>query len=184
MKCITSSAGSVLVNGNLTPWFHPSRGIRQRLKVKEVLELFCEVFGQKVNGDKSYLYLSPNTSETTRERAECLLDVKATKNLGLYLGFPLSPNRPKQWDVELVVRKVKGKLANWKTKNLSKVGRVCLINSILNAIPRYYMQNFHLSASTLKELDRVVVKFLWGDTPEKKALHLIGKDLPCLSTKE
>ena len=42
------------------------------------------------------------------------------------------------WD--FVVDRVMGKLAGWKAKSLSFVGRVVLVKSVMSAIPNYVMQ--------------------------------------------
>lgn len=128
--------------------------------VQNTLHIFMSSSGQKVNCDKSKLYVSPNTSLNDMDQAEQILGVKASKDLGMYLGFPLSPNRPKRRDVECIVNKVRGKLSNWKTIYLSKAGRACLANATLNLIPSYYMQNIHLPMATLHELDKVVSDFI------------------------
>lgn len=63
-----------------------------------------------------------------------------------------------------IVKKVKDKLSNWKVNYLSKAGRVCLANSTLNAIPKYYMHNIHLPIATLNDLDKIVNNFVGGGT--------------------
>lgn len=121
--------------------------------VRSTLDIFMSSSGQKVNCEKSKLYVSPNTMSEDIGMAEEILGVKASKDLGIYLGFPLSPNRPKKKDVDYIVNKVKGKLANWKVKHLTKADRMIFVNSTLNAIPNYYIHNLHLPKETLLELD-------------------------------
>lgn len=132
--------------------------------------------GQKVNCEKSQLYVSPNTSSEASGLAEEILGVQLSKDLEMYLGFLLSPNRPEKRDVEYIVKKVKRKLTNWKTKYLSKAGRVYLANATFNAIPNYYMKNIHLPMATLHELDKVVTNFIWGSNEEGRKMHLLGKE--------
>lgn len=146
MHCITSTCGSVLVNGAQMEWFSPSRCIRQgnllspyifilcmemlseliydawengewnafcvgKKKVpithllfaddlllfgecceetleavQNTLDIFMSCSGQKVNRDKSKLYVSPNTTSDAIEKAESILEVKTSKDLGMYLG--------------------------------------------------------------------------------------------------
>lgn len=118
-------------------------------------------------------------------KASEILGVNASKDLGIYLGFPLSPNRPTKRDVDYILTKVKNKLAGWKTRFLSKAGRTCLANTTLNAIPNYYMQNMHLPKAVLHDLDRIIVDFVWGSSDQGKKSTSWGKKLcSCQNIKE
>lgn len=136
--------------------------------VRETLKIFCHVSGQKINELKSKLIFSPNTPEECKDLFQTTINVRENENLGTYLGLPLTHKRPSRAQVQFVVDKVRSKLASWKTRFLSKAGRLCLINSTLSTIPAYYMQATFLPSSILKDLDTVSNNFLWGDTCEKK----------------
>lgn len=51
--------------------------------------------------------------------------VEENENLGMYFGLPISHKHPTKAQVQFVVYKVGGRLANRKAKFLSKVG-VCV----------------------------------------------------------
>ena len=57
--------------------------------VREALNTFCDLSGQKVSLHKSKVYLSPNVSQSTRADLSEVLGFSSTNNLGKYLGFPL-----------------------------------------------------------------------------------------------
>ena len=76
--------------------------------------------------------------------------------------------------------KVRARLANWKTKFLSKAGRLCLISSTLETIPAYYMQATSLPATILNDLDTICNNFLWGEEGGKKKIHLVNKQTTLL----
>lgn len=78
--------------------------------VQKTMAIFMDCSRQKVNYEKTKLYVSPNITLECINLAENTLGVKSSKDLGMYLGFLLSPNRPKKKDVEYIVNKVKGKL--------------------------------------------------------------------------
>ena len=144
--------------------------------VRDTLLKFCAVSGQKINELKSKLTFSPNTSIEYKQLFQETIHVNENNSLGTYLGLPLSHKRPSRTQVQFVIEKVRNKLAKWKTRFLSKAGRLCLIKSTLSTIPAYYMQATLLPSATLKELDSVCNNFLWGGTNEKKKIHLVGKD--------
>lgn len=144
--------------------------------VRKVLRDFCSISGQRINESKSRLIFSPNTPLEHKELFQQTLNIEENQDLGMYLGLPLSHKRPTRKQVQFVVDKVKAKLANWKTKYLSRAGRLCLISSTLATIPAYYMQATFLPSATLKDLDRVCNNFLWGEEEGKRKIHLVGKN--------
>lgn len=148
--------------------------------VRNTLNHFCEVSGQKINELKSKLIFSPNTQKYFRNLFQDTINVREIENLGTYLGLPISHKRPSRAQVQFVIDKVRARLSTWKTKFLSEAGRLCLITSTLSTIPAYYMQASLLPASTLRDLDSTCNNFLWGDTIEGRKIHLVGKDQICI----
>ena len=63
--------------------------LRNCNSVRETLDSFCELSGQKVSLEKSKVYFSPNTSPESREEMCGVLGIHSTPNLGKYLGFPI-----------------------------------------------------------------------------------------------
>ena len=63
--------------------------------VKEILELFERVSGQRVNFKKSSLFFSSNLSGDTR-RAVCGMLIVEEADDGFYLGLPAYVGRNKQ----------------------------------------------------------------------------------------
>ena len=143
--------------------------------LRNILQEFCILSGQKINEGKSRLIFSPNTPEEHKNLFQETLNVRESDNLGLYLGLPLSHKRPRRKDVQFVVEKVRSKLALWKVNVLSRAGRVALIKSSMNSIAAYYMQVTQFPKKTLLELDSICNDFLWGGRDGQKKLHLIGK---------
>ena len=81
-----------------------------------------------------------------------------------YLGFPLSIGPMKAFDWNFVLQKVDKKLASLKGKLLSLGGRLSLINSVLSALPSYWMSSYLLSTMMIISIDRRKRNFLWrGD---------------------
>ena len=107
--------------------------------VNDTLREFFSISGQKMNTSKSKIYFSPNTSQDIRDEFEQDLDVLSAKDLGNYLGFPLSNKRPSKKHLLPIVEKLSKKLALWKSNCLSKAGRALLISTTFQSIPRYFM---------------------------------------------
>lgn len=103
------------------------------------------------------------------------LNIEPSTDLGIYLGFSLIDKRPCRSQVEHILRKkMKGKLANGKSKCLSKAGRWTLIKSSLNTIENYSMKTLLLPKASLVELDQTCARFLLDSTAEKMKTHLLS----------
>ena len=57
--------------------------------IKDVLDSFCEISRQKISGEKSCVFFSPNVDQNTRIELGEVLGFKSTPSLGKYLGFPI-----------------------------------------------------------------------------------------------
>lgn len=70
--------------------------------------------------------------------------MKESENLGIYLGLPLSHKRPSKREVQSVVNKVRGKLAMWKSKFLSCIGKLTLIKASMNIYHCFLLYESHV----------------------------------------
>ena len=57
--------------------------------IKDVLDSFCEISGQKISGEKSHVFFSPNVDHNTRIELGDVLGFRSTPSFGKYLGFPI-----------------------------------------------------------------------------------------------
>lgn len=64
--------------------------------MKQVLDYFFSISGQDVNESKSNLFFPKNTNIELIDEFEQFLNIKSTHDLGTYLGFPLTQNKPKR----------------------------------------------------------------------------------------
>ena len=142
--------------------------------INRVLGKFCEISGQKVNLSKSSIFLPSRFNISHAPFLERELGFKISRSFGKYLGVPIvTDGRNKQVN-DFLVEKVRTKLAGWKARTFSMVGQCILINSITSAIPTHVMQCCLLPTTISKELDKLNQNFLWGDTIEKKKVHLLN----------
>ncbi|CAN1732210.1 Putative ribonuclease H protein At1g65750 [Linum perenne] len=71
------------------------------------------------------------------------------------------------------------KLAGWKGRTLSLVGRVTLAQSVLAPIPTYAIQTSLLPIDTCKEIDKRIRSFFWGSSDERRKIHMMNWDQIC-----
>ncbi|XP_048496063.1 uncharacterized protein LOC125495441 [Beta vulgaris subsp. vulgaris] len=147
--------------------------------VNDTLRDFFSISGQKMNTSKSKIYFSPNTSQDIRDEFEQDLDVLSAKDLGNYLGFPLSNKRPSKNHLLPIVEKISKKLALWKSNCLSKAGRALLISTTFQSIPRYFMQGILFPKTLTTKMDSNSANFLWGNRGNKKGINWIAWEHVC-----
>jgi ribonuclease HI len=142
--------------------------------VREALDKFSDMSGHKVNNDKSAIFFSRNVRASLRTTLTAQSGFKETAMLGNYLGVPALGRTPRVNDFNYLVEKVKTSLAGWKAKQLSLAGRITLAKSVIQAIPIYPMMSMPIPKSCLHEIDKIQRAFIWGDSEEKKRMHLIS----------
>ena len=128
--------------------------------ISKVLDEFCEESSQKVSVEKSRIYFSPNVQAELKREVCSRLDIQATANIGNYLGFPIKHKGVPRNRLNFIVERVMNKLAGWKARFLSFVGRSVLVKSVMSSIPNYVMQAAALPAHLCKKLDKINRDFL------------------------
>ncbi|XP_026438254.1 uncharacterized protein LOC113336795 [Papaver somniferum] len=139
-------------------------------KLMEVLESFKAKTGLKVN-------LSKSAMMGIGVQQECIQECAGLAGCAVgefpisYLGIPIGAFTRLRSVWNVVIERMILKLAPWKTRYLSKAGRVELINNAVASIPLYYLSLFQMPISVAKKLEKLMRNFLWGDTINKKSLH-------------
>ena len=128
----------------------------------KILDVFALMSGLKLNYSKScFISWNANDHDWARDKASSVGCLHSTCPF-TYLGFPLGDhmNRGATW--QPVVKKIQNRLASWKSKILSRAGRLTLIKSVLNSLPVYYMSMFKMSNSIALKIVKLQRKFFWG----------------------
>jgi len=58
--------------------------------------------------------------------------------------------------------KLRNRLNSWGSKYLSLGGRIVLLNSVLKAIPIFFLSFMKIPAKVAKMVTRIQREFLWG----------------------
>ena len=61
-----------------------------------------------------------------------------------------------------MLKKIENRLASWKAKLLSGVGRLTLIKSVLNNLPVYFMSMFKTPQKVAIRIVKLQRRFFWG----------------------
>jgi hypothetical protein len=129
--------------------------------LKAILRGFELASGLRVNFWKSCL-MGVNVSSQFLDMACHFLNCKHGAIPFSYLGLPVGANlrRPTTW--EPLIEYLKNRLRSWGNRYVSLGGRIVIINSVLNAIPIFYLSFMKLPAEALKKIIRIQREFLWG----------------------
>ncbi|KAK5840215.1 hypothetical protein PVK06_009102 [Gossypium arboreum] len=149
MDAISSSTMQILWNGVPSNSFKPVRGIRQGCPLSPYLFVLCMEW-------LGHLFRSEITN-----------------------GVPLLHDRVTKSTLNFVVEKVRRKLQNWEARKLSFAGRVTLAQSVLLAIPNYFMQSLLVPKEVCDEIERIVRQFIWGSLAGHPKVALVGWETIC-----
>ena len=90
------------------------------------------------------------------------LGMRKMKNDVKYLSIPLFKSSNRGHDFKHLVEKVNSRIAGWKSKLLSKVGRTCLIQSVGASLPIYVAVSNVIPSKIAKQIDSSLRDFWWG----------------------
>ncbi|CAA7042860.1 unnamed protein product [Microthlaspi erraticum] len=140
--------------------------------------------GQKVSLEKSKIYFSANVTWDQREEISGFSGIQQTCDLGKYLGMPVLQKRLNKETFGDVLARMSSRLAGWKGRVLSMVGRLTLTKAVISAIPIHSMSTIMLPQATLARMDQISRSFLWGSDGEKKKQHLVAWNRVCVPKRE
>ncbi|XP_020114730.1 uncharacterized protein LOC109728671 [Ananas comosus] len=140
--------------------------------LKMLLLTFCELPGDEINYSKSAIIFNRRMSEVQRDAIRLELNINDAPLQGKYLGNPLFLERSLTNTFEFVINRLQKRLTGWKAKSLSHAGRLTLIQSVLLAIPRFYLSFIILPAKFIHKIERVIRDFWWGFDDSNRHLYL------------
>uniref|UniRef100_A0A7N2MU32 Reverse transcriptase domain-containing protein n=1 Tax=Quercus lobata TaxID=97700 RepID=A0A7N2MU32_QUELO len=142
-------------------------------KVLEVLNMYEEASGQKVNKNKTALFFSKCTPSDVRHEIKVAFGVPEIMQYERYLGLPSFVGKRKKASFNYIKEKIWRKLQGWEGKLLSQAGREVLLKSIIQAIPTYTMGCFKLPIGLCHEIEALIKKFWWGQRGDRRKIHWV-----------
>jgi hypothetical protein len=119
------------------------------------------VLGLKVNFWKNSL-MGVNVSQDFTTLASTFLNCKTSTIPFKYLGLPVGANSWSLATWEPLLEALQKRLSAWSNKYVSFGGRIILLNSVLNAIPVFYLSFLKMPVMVWKKIYRIEQEFLWG----------------------
>ncbi|GKB34449.1 hypothetical protein Tco_0879391, partial [Tanacetum coccineum] len=150
--------------------------------IKQTLLEFSSSSGIKPNMDKSVVFFG-SVKEAMKTKILEVLPFKVGKLQVKYMGIPLLAKKIGIKDCQELVEKIKSRIEDWKNKFLSYAGKLQLISVVLSTMQTYRASVLFILKTVIKEIDRILKKFLWSHGSVKKELrdnirphivHIIG----------
>lgn len=101
-----------------------------------------------------------------------------------YLGVPLISTRLSAADCEALLDKITWYIDSWFFRNLSYVGRLQLLSSVLYSLQVYWTSIFILPKKIIKAIEQKFNKFLWNGKDEGSAKAKVSWPDLCFPKKE
>lgn len=103
--------------------------------LQNILLLYEQASGQRINQAKSAITFSNKASQTLKARVKDTLDIHNEGGTGKYLGLPEHINRRKRDTFTGIVDKIRQRAISWSSRKLSSAGKLTLLCSLCNAQP-------------------------------------------------
>lgn len=128
-----------------------------------ILEVFGRISCLCINPAKSSIFLIRCNGLDLTSITNCFrapVDTFPTR----YLGLPLSLTNPRKLLFQPLLEKIEHRLASYKTKLLSKGGRIVILKSVLSALSTFHLTVFEFPVWLRERIERYLRGWLWrGD---------------------
>lgn len=149
-----------------------ARADRKNLQtLNEVLNIYSEGSGQRINFQKSAVYFGDHCPEQVKQTIKTILNVQSEGLQSNYLGMPSgvgpSPSNTFNFLTDRMWRRIRG----WSDRPLSRAGKEVMLKAVIQAIPTYVMSCFWLPAGICDKMRSIISNHWWGVEDGKKKMH-------------
>lgn len=149
----------------------------EALGMVDLLQIYEEASGQRVNADKSSIFFSTNVSQGTRSSICRILQMNEADGNSKYLGLPSLVGRNKSSVLGFLKDRVRNRVNSWKEKWVSQAGREVLIKNVAQTLPSYAMSVFLLPLEITKDFERSLTRYWWnGGSNSGSGIHWMAWD--------
>ena len=133
--------------------------LRAVQKLKTILDLFARATGLAINYNKSSA-VPIHLDDALVQQCTQVLDCKLVVFPQNYLGLPLSANKLPNSVFSTYIERTEKSLSSWQASLLNTMGRVVLINSVLDSKLIYVMSCMQVPPGVLHQIDKLRRAFL------------------------
>ncbi|GAA0149082.1 reverse transcriptase [Lithospermum erythrorhizon] len=151
--------------------------------IKNVLIQFGEATRLKPNLNKSSCFFT-GISDESEDSLSIVIGIPKASLPVKYLGIPLITTHVSAKDCRPLIDKIRNRIDGWRSKDVSFVARIVLINSLFFGMVKYWCQSMILPDMIIKEIDEILRAFLWKGQTEGKCAHKVRWKTIVLPEKE
>ncbi|KAJ3687279.1 hypothetical protein LUZ61_016443 [Rhynchospora tenuis] len=143
-------------------------------QLSNIMEEFGNVSGLVINPAKSKLWFSKCCTEQAIQTVQDNLRADPAGHEERYLGALLSSSNNAKKTGNMLLERLKSKLAGWRSNLLSHAGRLVLIKSVLMSVPVYFMSIEVLPKGIIKQMESLIAKFFWGKSDQNRYMSFVA----------
>jgi hypothetical protein len=141
--------------------FFPEASLSSINVIKAALMEFEDLSGLKANPSKSSFYCS-GISERVKQILLSSMQMKEGKLPVRYLGVLLISSRLSSADCGVLLERITRCIDSWLCRNLSYVGRLQLLSSVLYSLQVYWTSIFIIPKKVINAIEQKFNRFLWN----------------------
>ena len=124
-----------------------------------IIDHFGDASGSRINRSKTIALISEHHQDGRNIKTVNKIDVQ--KNVEKSLGVPVGkgPVFSKFWNSK--VEKIKTKLDFWRMRDLSLIGKVHIVKSVIIPIVQYGAAHIEIPNEVVKSIQELIWKFVW-----------------------
>lgn len=151
--------------------------------IQAPLREFESLSGLKVNPSKSSMFCS-GISLSMKAALLDSLQMKEGKLPVRYLGVPLISSKMFADDYKSLIDKISSRIGSWTSRNLSFVGRLQLLSSVLYSLQVFWSGIFILPKHFIHEITPKFNRFMWNGKDSVYAKAKVAWSELCFPKKE
>jgi hypothetical protein len=142
-------------------------------RINDILRIYGDCSGQCVNKEKSSIYFSPNTLDSSGRSLKQVLGIAVEDFSERYLGLPTAVGQITSGSFEHIAERIRIKIQGCE-KMLSCAGREIFLETVIQALSTCSMNCFKLTKKVCKGFTSTTGKYWWNSSLDRRSLHWIS----------
>jgi hypothetical protein len=119
------------------------------MNIQEILGIYEQASGQKLNREKTSIYFSKNTHNDVKAHILSIVGVQVTTSFEKYLGLPALIGRSKVEAFSDLKGTIWGRMNGWKERFLSQAGKEVFVKGGYPSNPHIHDECFPIAESSV-----------------------------------
>ncbi|XP_021770711.1 uncharacterized protein LOC110734869 [Chenopodium quinoa] len=147
------------------------------LEVNKVLHNFCDISGQMINLQNSFIRFSSNVPDDYRDYLAASMHVRVESSIGSYLGLPVDISRHKCKAFQPLIDKVVNRLSGLTSLHLSSAAKLVIINSVLVTSFNHILSVFKIPSTVIDKINNLLLRFWWKSSSHSRGIVMASSSL-------